>query len=325
MNGVKSVVQGCGSYLPARVVTNYELAKIVDTSHEWIVERTGIHQRHFAAEHEYTSDLAMHAAKAALREAKLEAEDIDLIVVATASPDLTFPSCATRVQEKIGNVHGLAFDVSGVCAGFLLALSVADSFLTTGKAKRALVIGAEKLSSLLDMSDRSTCVLFGDGAGAVVLEAVKDEDNPEGRGILGVHLQSDGRHCAILKTDGGPSSTGTVGRLRMVGREVFKQAVLKLSESAEETLELHQLSADEITWFIPHQANVRIIEGIMKKLNLPREKVVITVDKHANTSAASIPLALDHSVREGKVKKGDLILHEAFGGGLIWGSAVIRF
>jgi 3-oxoacyl-[acyl-carrier-protein] synthase-3 len=325
MTDIKAVIRSCGSYLPSRVVTNEELAKTVDTSHEWIVQRTGIHQRHFAAADQSTSDLATQAAKDALQNAGYQADDIDLIIVATASPDYTFPSCATVVQEKIGSTRGLAFDVAGVCGGFLLGLSTADSFLKLGKAKRALVIGAEKFSSLMDMEDRSTCVLFGDGAGAVILEAVASKDNPDERGILGVHMQSDGRYCGILSTDGGPSTNGKVGRIRMEGKEVFKHAVTKLAESADQTLKLHNLNADQIDWFIPHQANVRIIEGMMKKLNLSLEKVIVTVDQHANTSAASIPLALAHAVKEGKVKPGDLILHEALGSGLIWGSALIRF
>ena len=325
MTGIKSVIRSCGSYLPSRIVTNHEMSQIVDTSHEWIVERTGIHQRHFAAQDEYTSDLATAAANEALKKAGLRPDDIDLIVVGTASPDNTFPSCATRVQEKIGNTKGLAFDVAAVCAGFLMSLNVADSFLRLRKAKRALVIGAEKISSILDMQDRGTCVLFGDGAGAIILEAVEDQDNPQDRGVIGVHMQSDGRQFGILHTDGGPASTGTVGKLRMEGREVFRHAVTKLADSAEETLQRHNLSPDDINWFIPHQANVRIIAGMMRKLNLPPEKVIITVHKHANTSAASIPLALTDAVESGKVKPGDLILHEALGGGLIWGSALIRF
>lgn len=325
MTGIKSIIRGCGGYLPSRVVTNHELAQLVDTSHEWIVQRTGIHQRHFAAADQYTSDLATEAAKKALNNSGYTPNDIDLIIVATASPDYTFPSCATRVQEKLVNTQGLAFDVAGVCGGFLVALSTADSFLKLRKANRALVIGAEKFSNLMDMQDRTTCVLFGDGAGAVVLEAVEDKDNPQDRGVLGVHLQSDGRYCDILRTDGGPSTSGTVGRIRMVGKEVFKHAVIKLAESAEQTLKFHALEADKIDWFVPHQANIRIIEGMMKKLNLPLDKVVITVDQHANTSAASIPLALAHAVEEGKIKPGDLILHEALGSGLIWGSALVRF
>lgn len=325
MNTIKSVIRGCGAYLPEKIVTNQELAKTVDTSHEWIVERTGIHQRHVAAEGEFTSDLATKAALMALDHAGLGPNDIDLIIVATASPDFTFPSTATRVQHKIGNTKGLAYDVAGVCAGFLVGLDVADSYLRIGKVKRALVIGAEKVSSLLDENDRTTCVLFGDGAGAVVLEAIEAKDNPDDRGIMGVHVQSDGRFCDILYADGGPSSNGKVGKIKMSGQEVFKHAVTKLSEAAEFALTTHNIKSEEIDWFIPHQANLRIIEGMMKKLNLPPEKVIITVDRHANTSAASIPLALSEAVHSGKVKPGDLILHEAIGGGLVWGSALLRF
>jgi len=325
MNTIKSVIRGCGAYLPEKIVTNQELAKTVDTSHEWIVERTGIHQRHVAAEGEFTSDLATKAALMALDHAGLGPNDIDLIIVATASPDFTFPSTATRVQHKIGNTKGLAYDVAGVCAGFLVGLDVADSYLRIGKVKRALVIGAEKVSSLLDMEDRTTCVLFGDGAGAVVLEAIEAKDNPDDRGIMGVHVQSDGRFCDILYADGGPSSNGKVGKIKMSGQEVFKHAVTKLSEAAEFALTTHNVKSEEIDWFIPHQANLRIIEGMMRKLNLPPEKVIITLDRHANTSAASIPLALSEAVHSGKVKPGDLILHEAIGGGLVWGSALLRF
>lgn len=325
MNTIKSVIRGCGAYLPEKIVTNQELAKTVDTSHEWIVERTGIHQRHVAADGEFTSDLATKAALMALEHAGLGPNDIDLIIVATASPDFTFPSTATRVQHKIGNTKGLAYDVAGVCAGFLVGLDVADSYLRIGKVKRALVIGAEKVSSLLDENDRTTCVLFGDGAGAVILEAIEAEDNPNDRGIMGVHVQSDGRFCDILYADGGPSSNGKIGKIKMSGQEVFKHAVTKLSEAAEFALTTHNIKSEEIDWFIPHQANLRIIEGMMKKLNLPPEKVIITVDRHANTSAASIPLALSEAVHSGRVKPGDLILHEAIGGGLVWGSALLRF
>lgn len=325
MSDLRSVIISTGSYLPERVVTNEELTKTVDTSHEWIVERTGIHQRHFAAPGQYTSDLAVQAAQEALQRANLTSNDIDLIIVATASPDYSFPSCATRVQHKLGNTTGLAFDVAGVCAGYLVGLNVADSFLRLGKSKRALVIGAEKVSSLLDMTDRRSCVLFGDGAGAVILEALPSDKNPKNRGILGVHLQSDGQFYEILYADGGPSSTGTVGKLRMDGQEVFKHAVTKLASSAEETLEKHQISPDQLDWLIPHQANLRIIEGMRRKLQMNEDKVIVTVDKHANTSAASIPLALHDAVKAGKVKEGDLILHEAIGGGLIWGSALLRF
>ena len=248
-----------------------------------------------------------------------------MIIVATASPDNTFPSCATKVQYKLGNTKGLAFDVAGVCAGYLLGLNVADSFLRLKKAKRALVIGAESISKLLDMEDRSTCVLFGDGAGAVILEATESKDNPDDRGLIGVDIESDGRYFDILHADGGVSSTGTAGKLRMIGQEVFKHAVTKLAASAEKTLDKYNVEPDELDWLIPHQANLRIIEGMRKKLNMDEKKVIVTVDKHANTSAASIPLALHDAVINGKVKKGDLILHEAIGGGLIWGSALLRF
>lgn len=325
MTALRSVIIGTGSYLPENTVTNHELAKTVDTNHDWIVERTGIHQRHFAPEGQATSDLAVEAAKVALKNAKLSAQDIDLIIVATASPDNTFPASATRVQAKLGNTTGLAFDVAAVCAGYLLGLNVADSFLRMGKAKKALVIGAEKVSSLLDMSDRRTCVLFGDGAGAVVLEAQESTGDPHESGLMGVNLQSDGRFFDILHADGGPSSTRTVGHLRMSGQEVFKHAVTKLAQSAEETLKKYNISPEELDWLIPHQANARIIEGMRRKLNMPAEKVIVTVDKHANTSAASIPLALHDAVMAGKIKRGDLILHEAIGGGLVWGSALLRY
>ena len=325
MQALKSVIVGTGSYLPENVVSNHKLAETVDTSHDWIVERTGIHQRHFAAEDQCTSDLAMHAANEAIERAGLTANDIDLIVVATASPDHTFPSCATRVQDKIGNTKGLAFDVAGVCAGYLVAMNVADSFLRLGKSKRALVIGAETVSSLLDMEDRATCVLFGDGAGAIVLEAQEENDDNKNRGIIGVDVESDGRLFDILHADGGPSSTGTIGNLRMTGQEVFKHAVTKLAESAESTLKKYDVNPDDLDWLIPHQANARIIEGMRRKLKMDAEKVIVTVHNHANTSAASIPLALHDAVKNNKINKGDLILHEAIGGGLIWGSALLRF
>ena len=325
MQNIKSVIVGTGSYLPENIVTNHKLAETVETSHDWIVERTGIHQRHFVAKGQTTSDLATKAAQEALERANLTPNDIDLIIVATASPDNTFPSCATRVQDKLGNTKGLAFDVAAACSGYLLGLNVADSFLRMNKAKRALVIGAETISSLLDMADRTTCVLFGDGAGAVILEAVEDKDNPEGRGLMGVDMESDGRYFDILHADGGPSSTGTIGNIRMSGQEVFKQAVTKLAKSAETTLAKYNVTPEALDWLIPHQANARIIEGMRRKLNMDENKVIVTVDKHANTSAASIPLALHDAVKAGKIKQGDLILHEAFGGGLIWGSALLRF
>lgn len=325
MANVKSVIIGTGGYLPETCVTNYDLEKIVDTSHEWILDRTGIYQRYFAAKDQSTSDLAVHAANQALERAGLCANDIDLIICATTTPDCTFPSTATIIQAKIGNTQGLAFDVAGVCAGYLLALNVANNFLQMHTAKRALVIGAEKFSCLLDMTDRRTCVLFGDGAGAVILEAQDEKENPQNRGIIGVDLKSDGRFLNILHTDGGVSTTGSIGYMRMEGQKVFKHAVLKLVESAEETLKKYNVSQSELDWLIPHQANARIIESIRRKLNMAEEKVILTVGKHANTSAASIPLALHDGVVTNKVKVGDMILHEAIGGGLIWGSALLRF
>jgi len=321
----KAVITGCGYYLPDNLITNHELSKTVDTTHEWIVERTGIHERRFASKDQGTSDLAVNAARMALDHAGVKAEEIDLIIVGTATPDETFPSTGTIVQHKLGNTKALAFDVAGVCAGYLLSLNVADSFLRMHKAKKALVIGAEKISSLLDMSDRTTCVLFGDGAGAVVLEAKTPEENPDDRGIIGIDVQSDGQFHDILHASGGPSTTGTVGKLRMEGREVFRHAVTKLAESAEDILKKYQIHPDAIDWLIPHQANLRIIDGMTKKLGLPPEKVVIKVQKHANTSAASIPLALGEAVHSGKIKKGDMIMHEAIGGGLIWGSGILKF
>lgn len=318
----RSLIIGCGHYLPETVVTNDDLSQRVDTSHEWIVERTGIHQRQFAADHELTSDLALEASRGALAQAGLTAKDLDLIIVATATPDVTFPSTGTRLQAKLGNTTGLAFDVAAVCAGYLLALNMADNFLRLGQGKTALVVGAETLSRLLDMDDRRTCVLFGDGAGAVVLRAVPSQETD--RGVMGVHLQSDGNFHDILYADGGVSSTGTRGKVHMEGREVFRHAVTKLAASAEKTLAHYQVHPEDLDWLIPHQANLRIIEGMAKKLEMSMDKVITTVQHHANTSAASIPLALSHAVGEGKVKEGDLILHEAIGGGLVWGSGLVR-
>lgn len=319
----RSVISGCGHYLPDHVVTNEDLSKIVETSHDWIVERTGIHQRQFAAEGQLTSDLAFEASLRALEQADLDAKDLDLIVLATATPDVTFPSTATRLQAKLGNTTGLAFDVAAVCAGYLLALNIADNYIKMGQAKSALVVGAETLSRLLDMKDRRTCVLFGDGAGATVLKAVPSEETD--RGVIGVHMQSDGNFHDILYADGGVSSTGTRGKVHMEGKEVFRHAVTKLASSAEKTLKDYQIDPEELDWLIPHQANIRIIEGMAKKLNMSMDKVITTVQHHANTSAASIPLAMSHAVQEGRVKKGDLILHEAIGGGLVWGSGLVRF
>lgn len=319
----RSVISGCGHYLPENVITNEDLSKIVETSHDWIVERTGIHQRQFAAEGQLTSDLALEASKMALENANIDPKDVDIIVLATATPDVTFPSTATRLQAKLGNTTGLAFDVAAVCAGYLLALNVADNFIRMGQAKTALVVGAETLSRLLDMKDRRTCVLFGDGAGATVLKAVPSEETD--RGVIGIHMQSDGNFHDILYADGGVSSTGTRGKVHMEGKEVFRHAVTKLAASAEKTLTDYKIDPDELDWLIPHQANIRIIEGMAKKLNMSMDKVITTVQHHANTSAASIPLALSHAVQQGKVKEGDLILHEAIGGGLVWGSGLVRF
>ena len=321
----RAVIRGCGGYVPARIVTNDEVAQWVETSHEWIVERTGIHTRHFAAEGEYTSDLATNAALEALNAAGLKPEDIDLIVVGTATPDHTFPATATRVQAKLGCKRGLAFDVAAVCSGYLVALATAESFLIQGRAKTALVIGAETFSRILDRTDRRTCPLFGDGAGAVVLQAVEPQDNPQDRGILGIYLYSDGQHYDLLYTDGGPSTAQGTGYIRMEGREVFRHAVTKLSEVAEEALTRQNLTLENIDWLIPHQANIRIINALGKKLNLNAERIITTVDQHANTSAASIPLALHKAVADKRLKQGDIILHEAIGGGLVWGAAVIRW
>lgn len=318
---LRSVVLGCGSYLPSRIVTNAELAERVETSDEWIKQRTGISQRHIAADGETTSDLAFHAATRALAHAGISADELDLIVLATATPDNTFPATATKVQARLGMVRGAAFDVQAVCSGFAFALATADNFLKAGQARTALVIGAETFSRILDWSDRQTCVLFGDGAGAVVLRA---EENSE-RGILSTHIHSDGRFYDLLYVDGGPSSTMTTGHLRMEGKEVFRHAVQRLSEVVEETLAAHSLTSGDIRWLIPHQANRRIIDSVGKKLNLSADRVVVTVDRHANTSAASIPLALCEAVMDGRVKRGDLVLIEAMGGGLTWGAGLIRW
>ncbi|TRW18216.1 beta-ketoacyl-ACP synthase III [Glacieibacterium frigidum] len=316
---------GTGSYLPDRILTNAELAAQVDTSDEWIIERTGIRQRHIAADGELTSDLAVAAANRALAMAGLTPDDIDLIVVATATADQTFPSCATVVQHKLGMRHGVAFDVAAVCSGFLYALSVADAMLVTGAANSALVIGAETFSRLLDWEDRATCVLFGDGAGAIVLRVEEGAGTSADRGILAHRLHSDGKYNDLLYVDGGPGSTGTVGKLRMKGKEVFRHAVTNLASVMTETLGAAGLAADDVAWVIPHQANLRILEGTAKKLHLPIERVVVTVDAHANTSAASVPLALDTAVRDGRIKPYDLLLLEAMGGGFTWGAAAVRW
>lgn len=325
MTAIRSVVLGCGSYLPQRVLTNAELASKVDTSDEWIVQRTGIRERHIAAEGEFTSHLAIHAANAALAHAGIDAQSIDLIVLATSTPDHTFPATAVAVQNGLGITHGAAFDLQAVCSGFVFALATADNFLRSGAFKRALVIGAETFSRILDWTDRGTCVLFGDGAGAVVLEAQEQPGKPSDRGILTTHLRSDGRHQSKLYVDGGPSSTRTVGYLRMEGREVFKHAVGMITDVIVDAFNASGTSADDINWFVPHQANKRIIDASAHKLHIAPEKVVLTVDRHGNTSAASIPLALSVGVADGRIKSGDLVLLEAMGGGFTWGSALVRW
>ncbi len=322
----RSVILGTGSALPVRRVSNAELSETVDTSDEWITERTGIKFRHIAGPDETTSTLAIDAARAALDAAGLEGSDIDLIVLATATPDNTFPATATKVQAAIGMTCGIAFDVAAVCSGFLYALSVADSMLRTGMGKRALVIGAETFTRILDWEDRGTCVLFGDGAGAVVLGLeIAAEGDAAPRGILATQLHADGRHHDLLYVDGGPSTTGTVGKVRMKGREVFRHAVVNLAEVMEQVMKPLGLTSADIDWVVPHQANARILDATARKLGLPPQKVVITVDQHANTSAASVPLALDTAVRDGRIKRGDLLVLEAMGGGLTWGAAVIRY
>jgi 3-oxoacyl-[acyl-carrier-protein] synthase-3 len=316
----RSVVLGVGSALPKRRVDNEELAEQVDTSDQWIVERTGIRSRYVAGEGETTASLAADAARRALEYAGIEATDIDLIVLATATPDQTFPSSATKVQATLGINDCVAFDVHAVCTGFLYALSVADSMLRSGGAKRALVIGAETFSRILDWEDRATCVLFGDGAGALVL-GLEEGD----RGILATKLHADGRHNDLLFVDGGPSTTGTVGKLRMKGREVFRHAVVNLADVLNEVLAEAGLTSADVDWVVPHQANARILDATARKLGLPAEKVVVTVDRHANTSAASVPLAFDTAVRDGRIQRGDLVVLEAMGGGFTWGAAALRY
>jgi len=322
---IRSVVLGCGSYLPQRILTNAELARQIDTSDEWIVQRTGIRQRHIAAEGEFTSHLAIKAARAALEDAGVEAETIDLIVLATSTPDNTFPATAVAVQCGLGINHGAAFDLQAVCSGFVFALATADNFLRSGSYKRALVIGAETFSRILDWNDRGTCVLFGDGAGAIVLQAQEQPGNSSDRGILTSHLRSDGRHKSKLYVDGGPSSTQTVGHLRMEGREVFKHAVGMITDVIVDAFNATGLTAEDINWFVPHQANKRIIDASAHKLHIAPQKVVLTVDQHGNTSAASIPLALTVAARDGRVKRGDIVLLEAMGGGFTWGSSLLRW
>lgn len=322
---IRSVALGVGSYLPERIMTNAELSEMVDTSDEWIVARSGIRQRHIAAEGEKTSDMAVYAAEAALKNAGVDAQDIDLIILATATPDHTFPATATQVQERLGIRHGAAFDIQAVCSGFIYALTTADNFLKAGQHKRALVIGAETFSRILDWTDRTTCVLFGDGAGALVLEAQEGDGTVEDRGVLTTHLHSDGRFKEMLYVDGGPSATQTVGHLRMQGREVFKHAVINLASVIREALDAVGLTAEQIDWVIPHQANKRILDGTARKFGLPADKVIVTVDQHGNTSAASVPLALDQAMKDGRIQPGQLLLLEAMGGGFTWGSALLRW
>ncbi len=329
----QSEIVGCGSYLPQRLVLNAELAATIDTTDEWIQSRTGIRQRYLAADGELTSDLALKAAENALEDANIPAAEVDMVVLATSTPDRTFPATATTVQHRLGMINGAAFDIQAVCSGFVFGLSVADNFIKTGQCKTVLLIGAETFSRILDWEDRSTCVLFGDGAGAVVLRAAEDDPDANlgetghnrGPGVLSTHLHSDGATNDLLYVDGGPSSTQTVGHLRMNGREVFRHAVNNFTSIVEEALEANGLSADDIDWVVPHQANKRILDGTRRKLGLPAEKIVITVDRHANTSAASIPLALDEAVRDGRIKKGDLVLMLAMGGGLTWGASLVRW
>ncbi|MGE0045832.1 MAG: beta-ketoacyl-ACP synthase III [Hyphomonadaceae bacterium] len=319
---LRSVLIGVGSRLPDAILTNDDLAQRVDTSDQWIVERTGIHQRHVAGVGEKTSDLAIEAAKQALENAGRTSNDIDLIVLATATPDLTFPATSARVQAALGVTKGAAFDVQAVCSGFVFALATADNYLARGQAKCALVIGAETFSRILDWEDRSTCVLFGDGAGAVVLEA--QEKNGEDRGVIATFLRTDGRQHDLLYVDGGPSQTGTVGKLRMQGNAVFRQAVEHISDAILEACARGKMNVGDIDWFVPHQANQRILDGVARRLGLDKQKIVSTVAHHGNTSAASVPLALDTAVRDGRIRQGDVVLMEALGGGLTWGAALVR-
>jgi len=331
----RSEILGCGSYLPDRIVTNEELSKTVDTSDEWIRSRSGIAQRHIAADGQATSDLALRAGQRALEHAGISAAEVDLIICATTTPDNTFPSTAAKVQSRIGMVGGAAFDVQAVCSGFIYGLAVADNFIRCGQAKTVLLIGAETFSRILDWTDRGTCVLFGDGAGAIVMRAMPEDENHDGggngkghnsgRGVLSTHIHSDGTHYDLLYVDGGPSTTQTVGHLRMNGREVFRHAVTNLASVVDEALDANGLQRADLDWLVPHQANKRIIDSTAKKLGMSMDHVVLTVEQHANTSAASIPLALDFAVKDGRIKRGDLVLLEAMGGGLTWGAGLVRW
>ena len=324
MSVIRSAVTGVGSFLPEKIVTNADLARFVDTSDEWIVERTGIRQRHQARDDEPTSDLAVEAARRALADAGKTAADVDLIIVATTTPDQTFPATAAIVQRKLGAPVGIAFDVQAVCSGFVYAMSVADGFVARGMAKCALVIGAEEMTRLMDWSDRTTCVLFGDGAGAFVLEPREGQGTKADQGVLGFALRCDGSKSEMLYVDGGPATTGTVGHLKMLGNQVFRHAVVNISEAIVGATEAAGVAIPEIDWFVPHQANQRIIRGVGERLGLDENKVVSTVALHANTSAASIPLAMDTAMKDGRIKRGDLVVIEAMGGGLTWGACAFR-
>jgi len=318
---IRSVVKGIGSYLPERILSNVELSEKVETSDQWIRERTGIGQRHIVADDQCTSDLGLEAAKAALADAGMSADDIDLIVVSTTTPDYTFPATATIIQEKLGIKHGAAFDLQAVCSGFIYGVNVVDALVRTGTAKNALLIGAETFSRILDWEDRTTCVLFGDGAGAVVLSAEEGADS----GILNTFIRSNGEHRELLYVDGGPSKTQTVGHVRMIGNQVFKHAVKDISAAMEQCAEGAGIPISDIDWFVPHQANQRILNGVARRLKLDPEQVISTVEFHANTSAASVPLAMDTAVKDGRIKRGDLVMLEAFGGGFTWGAALLRY
>ncbi|MEM7463208.1 MAG: beta-ketoacyl-ACP synthase III [Pseudomonadota bacterium] len=322
---IRSQITGCGTYLPARIMENSELESIVDTSAEWIEQRTGIRQRHIAAENESTADIGEKAAREALAAAGVDPADLDMIILATSTPNNTFPATAVEIQSRLGMHHGFAFDMQAVCSGFVFALTTADQYIQNGTVKKVLVIGAETFSRILDWTDRTTCVLFGDGAGAVVVEAVEGDGTMADRGILTSHLRSDGSHKEKLFVDGGPSTTGTVGHLRMQGREVFRHAVGMITDVIEAAYDSTGFTSEDIDWFVPHQANKRIIDASARKLGIPSEKVVITVDRHGNTSAASIPLALCEAARDGRIKRGDIVLLEAMGGGFTWGSVLLRW
>lgn len=325
MSRLRSVVRGCGAYLPEKVLTNDDMARMVDTSSEWIVQRSGIEQRHIAADDEPTSALGIKAAEAALAHAGLRASDIDLIICATSTPDYTFPSTASIIQAGLGITHGAAFDIQAVCSGFVFAVSTAEKFLRSGSHRRALVIGAETFSRILDWTDRTTCVLFGDGAGAIVLEAQEGTGTIADRGVLSSHLRTDGRHREKLYVDGGPGTTRTTGFLRMQGREVFRHAVGMVTDVITDAFTETGITADDLDWFVPHQANKRIITASAEKLGISLDKVILTVQNHGNTSAASIPLALSVAIEDGRIKTGDLVMIEAMGGGFTWGSALIRW